>query len=66
MTTRSVGAVDQGRFLYRVAAIPARPEDDSEPAPGDRQRGADDGWELVRARPTKDGVSTLLLYRRPA
>ncbi len=55
----------EGTFRYRVAAVPARPEDAGDER-GEARRTTDDGWELVRARPTKDGVSTLLLYRRPA
>ncbi|HXX91853.1 MAG TPA: hypothetical protein VEI83_16670 [Acidimicrobiales bacterium] len=56
--------MEQGRFRYRVAAVPARREpDDVEASHADHQV---DGWELVRARLTKDGISTLLLYRRPA
>jgi len=56
-----------GVFQSRVAAIPARPDgDESDNNGGDARKTTDDGWELVRVRPTKDGVSTLLLYRRPA
>lgn len=63
-TTHIVGAVEHV-FRYRVAAVPARPEEDDNGS-GDAHNTTEDGWELVRARPTKDGVSTLLLYRRPA
>jgi hypothetical protein len=59
-------AVDQGTFRYRVAAVPARPAVDQRSDVATTARPADDGWELVRSRQTKDGVSTLLLYRRPA
>ena len=59
-----VGTVE-GMFRYRVAAVPARPEEGDEDG-GETRATTDDGWELVRTRPTKDGVSTLLLYRRPA
>ncbi|HYA67140.1 MAG TPA: hypothetical protein VED63_00265 [Acidimicrobiales bacterium] len=57
----------EGVFRYRVAAVPALPGDNDEGDGGsDARNTTEAGWELVRARPTKDGVSTLLLYRRPA
>ena len=59
-------AVEQRSFRYRVAAVPARPAVDQHAEGDATARPADDGWELVRSRHTKDGVSTLLLYRRPA
>ncbi|MHB8440149.1 MAG: hypothetical protein ACYDD4_13475 [Acidimicrobiales bacterium] len=49
----------EGSFRFRVAVVAARGEDEpTDPA-------TDDGWELVRSSQTKDGVSKLLLYRRP-
>jgi hypothetical protein len=60
--------VEQGRFRYRVAAVPAgrRGDEDQVSAGAAPVQPGEQGWELVRSRQTKDGVSTLFLYRRPA
>jgi hypothetical protein len=60
--------VEQGRFRYRVAAVPASRSDDEDhgTAGAGPAHPGEDGWELIRSRQTKDGVSMLFLYRRPA
>ena len=65
------GVAQIGMFRYHLTVLPTRPGDgsDDEPTkrPGSHRVGdGDDGWELVRSHVTKDDVSTLLLYRKPA
>ena len=50
----------EGSFRFRVAVVAAQGHEETQQPP------ASEGWELVRTRQTKDGVSTLLVYRRPA
>lgn len=62
----SVPLVDGAGFRFRVSVVPARQRGDNDGPDGDGGVPADDGWELVRSGQTKDGISTLLVYRRPA
>ncbi len=65
----TVGFVSEmGDFRYHLTVLPTRQGDgdDDEPTRGHGSHRVDDGWELVRSHMTKDEVSTLLLYRKPA
>ena len=65
---RVVRGTNTGRYRVIVlSAEPPDPDDSRDPrAANEGSVTADEGWELVRSRVTKDGVSRLLVYRKSA
>jgi len=65
---RVVRGTNQGSYRVLVlSAQQAEPADHGEPAATNVERmTVEDGWELVRSRVTKDGISRLFVYRKSA